>query len=108
MDDSEKRIIKMYFEENKSQREIARIEDRSLRAVNKIIKAQRNKFEDDTEPKNKNENRLRSGDNSAPKAYALYEKGYSAVKVAIKLEIDAKEAIQYYSDYLETKGTGTW
>jgi hypothetical protein len=105
MDEGQERIIKMYYEEHKSQRDIARIEGRSLRDINGIIKAHRNKS-DVTEPSNKIENGIKSGHNRAPKAYALFEKGHSQVQVAIKLEIDAKEAMQYYSDYLEMKGIG--
>lgn len=83
----------MYFEEHKSQREISRIEGRSLRDVNKIIKAHRNKSEIKELPGDSNIGR---NDNRAPKAYALYEKQYSPVQVAIRLKLDANEAMQYF------------
>lgn len=93
----------MYFEEHKSQREIARIEGKSLRDISKIIKAHRDRSDIIQSSK---KNGAESRDSCAPRAYALYEKKYSTVEVAIKLGLDAKEAMQYYSDYLEMNSLG--
>jgi hypothetical protein len=92
-------VIRLYYEEGKTTREIARTERMSIRDISKIIKeeeARKQSHEDDSQ-------KQLEGKISAA-AYSLFNQGKTPVEVAIELELAEPQVSKLYKGYLYLRG----
>src|SRR5829696_1155114 len=94
-DERKKRVIDLYFNQQKSYAEIAQIEKISPRDIHAIIKeeeARRQEYKDQQQQ-----------DETSSKAYDLFSKGNTPVEVAISLNLRQPEATKLYREYWRLK-----
>ncbi|MCC2647451.1 MAG: hypothetical protein K0S67_869 [Nitrososphaeraceae archaeon] len=91
-----KRVIDLYFNQQKTYAEIAQIERMSPRDIHIIIKEEKARRQKDKDRQQQVE--------TSGKAYELFSKRYTPLHVARELNIRQSEATKYYREYWKLRG----
>jgi predicted HTH domain antitoxin len=94
-EDRRKRVIDLYFNQNKTYAEIAQIEKMSPRDIHAIVKEE--------ESRRQNYQRQQQQEETSSKAYKLFSEGKGPVEVAIALSLREPEATNLFIEYCKLK-----
>jgi hypothetical protein len=94
-DDRRKRVIDLYFSQNKTYAEIAEIEHISPRDINAIIKEE--------EARRQRHSQQQEQEELSAKAYELFSEGKTTIKVAIVLKLREPEVSIMFIEYCKPK-----
>ena len=94
-EERKKRVIDLYYNQEKTTREIAKIERMSIRDISHTLKEEESKRQRDKDQQKQQE--------TSSKAYKLFSEGKHPVNVAIALNLRQPEATKLYNEYWKLK-----
>jgi DNA-directed RNA polymerase specialized sigma subunit len=91
-----KRVIDLYYNEEKTMREIAKIERMSIRDISNILKEEEARRQKDKLQQKRQE--------ISTQAYQLFSEGKTSVQVAMALNLPASKVSKLYREYYNLSG----